>query len=567
MKLEKPTYNQKPKPDKANTFKIGYGDYLRFRELILKHSGLHFSEKKRGDLENGLLKAMASSPRFSKNGQNNLQSYYNLLCDKNNPTGRVELERLINILTINETYFFRDEAQMDALTHHILPTLISRKRAAAALEANKQPQLRIWSAGCATGEEPYSIAIMLKELLPDIKNWKILILGTDINQEGLNQARQAIYSSWAFRENRAKRLRRQYFIPGPNTHSRATTSSGSTLYRLNKDIQQMVTFNPLNLVEDVYPTPYNNTGNMDLILCRNVTIYFTQEITHQITNRFYKALVEGGWLVVGHSEPSLVGYRDFQVHTLFNTILYQKTNQPTTWPTDWDQLDNTQKPMASTYAKPQPAPTFPAKKGKVSAARTPLSPISSRRKSPLVPPASPPANPSPVKTNSYEKAKIFVHKGQPEAAIKTLHRKLAASPDFAPAHTLLGRTYANLAEWEEARRWCQSALKLDSLQTEAYHTLALIYQHEGNTNEAIKMLKKVIYINRDVPLTHFNLATLYKSTGQINNAKRAYRNTIKILGKWPPHRVIPDSGGATAKRLMETSRKILATLNNERKHT
>ena len=164
--------------------KLGYGDYLRFRELVLERSGLHFPEKRRANLEAGLFKALAASALFVSEGGYNLDGYYELLRDKNNPTGKAELERLLHTLTIGETHFFRDEAQFNALATYVLPELIARKRAAAAaVGPGINPQLRIWSAGCATGEEAYSIAILLSELLPDIDRWHILILATDINQE------------------------------------------------------------------------------------------------------------------------------------------------------------------------------------------------------------------------------------------------------------------------------------------------------------------------------------------------------------------------------------------------
>ena len=194
--------------------KLGYGDFLRFRNLVLERSGLYFPEKRRASLEVGLFKALAATTSFTSEGGYDLDDYYNLLRDKNNPTGKVELERLIHTLTIGETHFFRDEAQFNALATHVLPELITRKRAAAAaIGPAVKPQLRIWSAGCATGEEPYSIAILLTELLPDIDQWHILILATDINQESLVRARQAHYSDWSFREARAKTLRFSYFFP------------------------------------------------------------------------------------------------------------------------------------------------------------------------------------------------------------------------------------------------------------------------------------------------------------------------------------------------------------------
>jgi chemotaxis protein methyltransferase CheR len=240
--------------------KLGYGDYLRFRDLVLERSGLYFPEKRRVNLEAGLFKALAASAMFVSEAGYNLDGYYELLRDKHNPIGKAELERLLHTLTVGETHFFRDEAQFNALRAFVLPEIIARKRAAAAaVGPGINPQLRIWSAGCATGEEAYSIAVLLSELLPDLDRWHILILATDINQESLNRACRAYYSDWSFREARAKALRSTYFTYNPSLNGRFDHGR----YRLRDDIRQMVTFASLNLIEDDYPALHNNTASMD----------------------------------------------------------------------------------------------------------------------------------------------------------------------------------------------------------------------------------------------------------------------------------------------------------------
>ena len=180
----------------------------------------------------------------------------------------------------------------------------------------------LWSAGCATGEEAYSLAMLLHELIPDLKNWDILILATDINQDSLARARQALYSDWSFRESRAKTSRALYFSPQ------------GRFYRLCDPIRHMVTFAPLNLIEDNFPSPHNNTVSMDLIICRNVTIYFTEETTRGLVQKFYRGLAQGGWLVVGHADLSLTTYRAFQARSFPNTVMYQKSGEPTSEPVD-----------------------------------------------------------------------------------------------------------------------------------------------------------------------------------------------------------------------------------------
>ena len=521
--------------------KLGYGDYVRFRDLVLERSGLHFPEKKRTDLEAGIFKALAGSPLVHHNGHYDFDHYYTLLQDKGNPLGQTEMERLINALTIGETHFFRNQAQFNALANQVLPQLIKQKQAAAnAVGPQVKPQLRIWSAGCASGQEPYSIAILLKELLPDIDNWHILILATDVNKESLAMAQNAIYSDWSFREDRAKELRQKYFTQQPVPSRHSTTPQ----YQLHPEIAQMVTFSSLNLIEDNYPAIHNNTVSMDLILCRNVTIYFTEKVTKSVVTRFHQALVDGGWLVVGHSEPSLTAYSNFETHTFTDTLFYRKGSQP--WPNVWEWLNPTTDNVA--------APTQPVE------IESYFAPIIPENEVALPSPNgdTPPVQPS--KTELYQAAELLLNQGRTEEALAKLHHLHTIDPAFALAQNLLGKSYANLGQWEEARYWCQNALKLDSLLAESYYILSLINDHEEHVDEAIDLAKKAVYLERNSPLYHFSLAMIYKGAGQTESAKRACRNTIKILEKQIPTDVVPDTGGTTVRHLLEATQRTLAEL-------
>jgi chemotaxis protein methyltransferase CheR len=576
---------------------------MRFRNLILERSGLYFPEKKKMDLEIGLAKAL-SEANIGLAEPYNLEQYYRLLQDKHHPVGRAEMERLVNALTVGETHFFRNEAQFDALYTEVLPALIAHKRAAAAaVGPGILPQLRIWSAGCATGEEPYSLAIMLTEMIPDLKNWHILILATDINRDSLAQAKAATYSSWSFRETRAKSLRDRYF----------TWETQLRRYRLRADISSMVTFAPLNLIEDIYPSIHNNTISMDLIFCRNVTIYFNEENTHQVVNRFYRCLVEGGWLVVGHSEPSLVVYRAFEAVNVSGAVLYKKTSQTTPWPDDWQWLEGGRQDGAQhegggyrqngvqyeqhyedtkhhelqagagwSLMQAPGRPNGQVKKmlaSPMEAISRQVQPVSNQndkikpdwvslKSTEEIEQRVSSDNTSqilrgirePAELDPCTSASLLLNDGAPEQAIEMLQNKLSAIPNSALAHSLLGRAYANLGQWEEARRWCNRALRLDTLNAETYYVLALVYEQENESDLAIDSLKKAIYLDRNMPLYHFNLAMLHKKRGQINLARRSLRNTIRILEEWPAACIVPDTGGATAKHLLDAVRRVLKGL-------
>ena len=215
-------------------------------------------------------------------------------------------QTLIQAITVGETYFYRDQAHFEALRTRVLPQLIAERRKAG----NKV--LRLWSAGCATGEEPYSLAMLLHELLPDIETWRITLLGTDINLVFLERARQGVYRPSSFRQETPQHLRNRWFTVTPEG------------YHLDRAIRDMVTFSPLNLAENG-SSFQGRAMQVDLIMCRNVTIYFDQTATTTIIGGFYRALADEGWLVVGHSETLSTMYRGFTVCNFEKAVLYQKT--------------------------------------------------------------------------------------------------------------------------------------------------------------------------------------------------------------------------------------------------
>ena len=250
-------------------------DFERFHDLILARTGMMFGQRRRDALARGVLEAA------QRTGCKNEGEYYCLLLQAR--TDSELWDALIGAITVGETYFFRDPAQFAALRQHILPDLIARHR--------DDRRLRIWSAGCASGEEPYSIALLLHELLPDIAHWNVFILATDINKRALQKAREGRYREWSFRATDPA-IRQRYF-----------TQRGDD-YELAPQGREMVTFAYLNLAEDAYLSLAINTNALDLILCRNVAIYLPEIVILEMAGRFYRCLVPEGWLMVGAAETS-----------------------------------------------------------------------------------------------------------------------------------------------------------------------------------------------------------------------------------------------------------------------
>ncbi|MDR2884797.1 MAG: protein-glutamate O-methyltransferase CheR [Deferribacteraceae bacterium] len=251
----------------SNTIKIKDEEFLELRDIIYKTSAIAFVESKKYLLENRL------SKRLNELNFKSFKDYiYYLKYDNNR---RKEMDVLINLVTINETYFLRERPQMDHLVSKTLPELIA---------AGKK-NIRIWSAACSTGEEPYSLAILIKEAgLYNKAN--IEICGTDINSDVVEFAKKGDYKSMSFRGL-------------PPTFQPTYFSQNQLIFSLNADIKQKVKFNVGNLTA---PTIGAQMGKFDIIFCRNVLISFDMDGKKKVIDMFYNCLNTPGYLYLGHSE-------------------------------------------------------------------------------------------------------------------------------------------------------------------------------------------------------------------------------------------------------------------------
>ena len=226
-------------------YRLTDADFERFQQLACRMAGLVFSNSRRPELERAVLESCITTGIATPD-----ELYAVLDCSGD---GEPVQATFLRHITVGETHFFRNEPQFKALAEVILPELIQRRRPLR--------QLRLWSAGCATGEEPYSLAILLERLLPDLDRWQVLILATDINRTALERAQTGVFGAWSFRQTPPE-FQAAYF------HQQGRT------FTLDERIRRRVTFACLNLSGSGYPSPLNNTSRMDLILCRNVLIYF-----------------------------------------------------------------------------------------------------------------------------------------------------------------------------------------------------------------------------------------------------------------------------------------------------
>jgi chemotaxis protein methyltransferase CheR len=236
-------------------------EYQSLKKLIENLTGIRLNVNRRYFLENFLLK------RCQYLEISNFKTYYEVL--KKN---ELEMTLLINLVTNLSTSFFREKHHFEYLKKHILPTLKSLKQ-----------KIRIWSAGCSTGEEPYSIAITLSETIENMNKYDIKILATDLNTDALKIAKRGIYD-----RDQSKTL---------SEHTKSYCVQENDTIQINDDIKKIITFKKLNLLD-----PWPMKKMFDIIFCRNVIIYLKPEVIDQLLNKIDQLLEPGGFLFLGHSE-------------------------------------------------------------------------------------------------------------------------------------------------------------------------------------------------------------------------------------------------------------------------
>ena len=312
-------------------------DVVRFRELIRRRTGMAFPESRTSDMRRAVERA-ATEAEAPDPG-----ALYRRLLDSS-PSSHA-FDALISALNVSETHFFRDTGQFQALERRILPELIARRR------RQQRPRLRLWSAGCSTGEEAYSLAILVTRLLPDLAGWHVVIRATDINGRSLERARRGIYGAWSLRGTPPSVLRSSFVRHGAR-------------FEVLPGIRSMVTFTALNLAESVYPSPVTDTEGMDVILCRNVLLYFDEAGTRAVVGRLRDALSEDGCLLISQVEAGLRVF-DGLAQDDPGTAIYRRARPASAGHDDrrehgaLHRPDPAPAPPASAPAPPRPQPPPP----------------------------------------------------------------------------------------------------------------------------------------------------------------------------------------------------------------
>lgn len=293
---------------KSSSLRMSDAEFRMFCELLRDRSGLHFDSETRFLVEKRLARRVHSLELGSF-----AEYHYHL---RSGIEGDREFSHVIDELTTNETYFFRERRQLEALIQEILPQKLEQRSA-----LGRTAPINIWSAGCSSGEEPYSVVMMAKEagIQPGTD---FRIYASDISGNMLRKSRTGLYREASFRETEAH-LRDRYFIEKDG------------LFAIRDDIKQRVDLTQLNLLDR---SKIALLGTMDVILCRNVIIYFNLETKKEVIETFYDKLRPGGYLLLGHSESLINVTSAFELAHLKRDLVYRRPGLGEESEDPWERL-------------------------------------------------------------------------------------------------------------------------------------------------------------------------------------------------------------------------------------
>ena len=449
--------------------------FAAVRDLIEERCGLRFDDSQRGSL------SASVSARMEELGLVSEEEYLDRLRGAVPSLVETELRNLLNLVTVTETCFFRDTSQFRLFRNHIVPALMAERSS----NGHRSKRIRIWSAGCSSGEEAYSIAITLDDMgvyhtHPD---WTIEIIGTDLNTDALERAGRGVYHPRAVR-NVEGRLLDEYFVEdGKN-------------FALKDAIKRRVSFEFGNLTRTRMPS----TGPQDLVFCKNVAIYFSEDVTRKLIDGIRDTLAPGGYLLMGHAESLWQVSEDFSLVEYERAFAYRK-NQPSV------TLPVTSKPVV-----PKSAPGFsrPAQARKADTASS-----------------------STVNADSqYDSCLAAFRAGDWDGAESALIRLAQTCPTFVPALLLLGGLYAHRGRLDEAVEKAEAVLEVSALEARAHLLLGMIAARRQCPGDALQSLRRALYLDNSLALGHFWLGNLYRERGDVARACQEYENVVR---DWERH--------------------------------
>ena len=464
------------------TRRVDAAQLERFLAIIERHLGLQLHEAGHRALEDALVRRMAAR------GFRRPDAYLDTVDAE-------EVRRIAEAVTITETYFLRDRSQLQALAEVVIPSLAHARR------------IRILSAGCASGEEPYSIALVLRETLPDIDQWQITLRGVEVNPAMLRQAARGRYTSWALRETPPEIVQR-YF--------RRTDGQ----FELDPSVRSMVTFQEQNLVQGD-PATWA-PGSWDVVFCRNVLMYLAPEMVRAMIGRVEQALDRGGFLFVGHAETLRGLSEAFEVCHSGAAFYYRLRGAP------------------------QPPPPIPNVEPRPKAAELPQ---------------APPPRAIAVPNGELAHVTELMRQERYHEALQTIRALDASSPGARVLEALL---CAHAGDLQRAATLCAAILAADPLDSRAHYVRALALEQSGDRVQAVDLYRTAAFLDPSFAMPRLHLGLLARRAGDDAAARRELGRALVLLEQEDPARIALFGGGFGRGALMALCRAALAEVGGDR---
>lgn len=491
----------------------------RFRDIILERVGFVHDESKLEELSDLLRQRAAQAGE-------GVDLYLDRLVSL--PERDPEMRALVAKITVGETFFFRYGDHFRAFANAVLP----------AIAARGQRRLHILSAGCSSGEEPYSLAMVVRDTLADWQSWDIYIHAVDVNPEAIERARRGVYLDWSLRAT-------------PDVVKQGRFKAQGRSFALDPDVLSMVTFEERNLVTS--DPIFWRTGVWDVVFCRNVLMYFSADVARGVLGRIHRALAPGGFLFLGHAE-TLRGVSDgFHLCHTHDTFYYRRR-------------DASEKAIVFTDGMIEHAPQVTPPPPEVDGATSWIDAI--HRASAAAVAASPPSHRETAEAPRVEPPtvaradldRVFETMGEERFAdaLDQLHALPGATGGDPDALLLRAVLLANAHRVDEAAIVASELLDLDPMHAGAHYVLALCREHHGDDAGAIEHDQRAIYLDPTFAIPRLHLGLLAKRIGDRTLSRQELGHALLLLQREEASRILVFGGGFRRDALIALCRSELA---------
>lgn len=488
------------------------------RNFIKLNTGLSFSNEKQIDLEYGLQNVA------HEYGVTDLQNFAEFLLSR--PLSTEIKHSLQRNLTIGETYFFRENPIIDKFKNILLQIAPEKRKTAKTL--------RIWSSGCSSGEEPYSLAITIAETLPDFASWDITLIGTDINTSALEKAETGIYRNWSFR-GVDQRIINKYFTE--------TIDNG---FAVKDSIKNMVDFIHLNLFEDPYPSPLTKTYSLDFIFCRNVIMYFDDTGRKKVLNGFYNSLTNKGYLFLSLTELAHQSDRRFVTRKEGSVVYYQKDISVQSFP------NQVKRPASDFLARSdtarssisEPLPVSPSLKNTKEESGIGYSLSVSIR--------------GLYESEKFDEAAALTGKLIPQLLSKT--RLLSNEVESA---ILIIKVLSHAGKTNEALQFTYDILPIEKTTAELHYLQGTLLREKNNLQLAEQSFCNCLFLQPDYTAALFALANVQRQLGKNQESLRTFNNLLSVLSKIPGNEIGTSLEGVSSGELYQITVAAIQNLTKK----